>query len=195
MKENNENLTKNLTTDIKTGKVKPRIERKSQRVVRKERKRIPLSSQKRLPTVNVPLGYVGRWFNDIDDRLYRAVTAGYDFLDNKTGKPLDDSEQRVQDVKNNDNGLISKQSGDIKSYFMIIEKKYWQEEQDRLEERNSLVDENIKNPTIEGVSKNETYHEVDINGNKSGGKVSGDMQSYINKAIQTGIQEALANRD
>jgi galactokinase/mevalonate kinase-like predicted kinase len=111
-------------------------------------------------------GYITRWFNDQDDRIQRALGAGYEFV------PRDDVKQvGDKDVANGNtdmNSMVSRVVGrtaenqPIRAFLMKIRKEWYQEDKAKKEETNRLVDEAIRAGTAGGASIQNQYGEVKL---------------------------------
>jgi hypothetical protein len=131
------------------------------------RERVPFSAnRKRLQVDEKFDGFVTRWFNDQDDRLTRALDAGYEFVDKADVKQVGD-----KDVSNGNTDLNSKvsrvvgrtaQSAPIRAYFMKIRKDWYDKDQDAKEQKNRLVDEAVRAGQAGGAAVENQYGSVDL---------------------------------
>ena len=94
-------------------------------------------------------GRVLRWFNDIDGRLERAITAGYDFVEPGEVPSLGAAglHQENSDLNGKVSKVVSKSSKSgqpIRAYLMSISKEWYDEDQRDKEEVNLQVDRALK---------------------------------------------------
>lgn len=134
---------------------------------RTHRDRVPFSAnRKRLQVDKQFEGYVTRWFNDQDDRIQRAIAAGYEFV------PRDDVKQvGDKDVANGNtdmNSMVSRVVGrtvdnqPIRAFLMKLRKEWYEADKAKKEETNKLVDEAIRAGTAGGASIQNQYGEVKL---------------------------------
>lgn len=132
-----------------------------------KRKRVPFSAnRKRLQVDTEFKGFHIRWFNDQDDRIQRALDAGYLFVDRKEVGQVGD-----KDVSNGNTDMNSKVSRvvgrtkdnqPIRAYLMKISDAFYQEDQDVKEARNRLVDDAIRAGNAGGAAVQNKYGEVKL---------------------------------
>lgn len=109
--------------------------------------RIPFGVPRRQLNVNARDGYVGRWFNDVDDRLQRARAAGYELRDDPNLKAGD-----TNVVDNTGLGsALSKNVGTKKdgtpmtAYYMELPKELYDADQKAKQEQIQLTEDAIRN--------------------------------------------------
>jgi hypothetical protein len=113
----------------------------------KRKKRVPLGTRDRLkyPTRK---GYVRRVFNDKDDRIQRALDAGYEFVtdnlpggDPRAGAPTQVGAKVMKEV-----------GGGTKGYLMEIPEEYYKEDQKAKQDRIAANEAQMKQEKTDGVS-------------------------------------------
>lgn len=129
------------------------------------RARVPFSAnRKRLQIDEKFDGFVTRWFNDQDDRIQRALAAGYEFVDRDDVKQVGD-----KDVANGNTDMNSKvsrvvgrtaESQQIRAFLMKIRKEWYDADKAKKEETNRLVDEAVRAGTVGGADIKNQYGEV-----------------------------------
>lgn len=134
---------------------------------RTHRDRVPFSAnRKRLQVDKQFEGYVTRWFNDQDDRIQRALGAGYEFVPRDEIKQVGDKD--VANGNTDMNSTVSRVVGrtaenqPIRAFLMKIRKEWHQEDKAKKEETNRLVDEAIRAGTAGGASIQNQYGEVKL---------------------------------
>ena len=113
------------------------------------RKRVAFSAnRKRLDIGKQFKGFRIRWFNDQDDRLQRALEAGYEFVPKKEVGQVGD-----KDIANGNTDMNSKVSRvvgrtraeqPIRAFLMRIREEFYNEDQAKKEETNRMVDDAIR---------------------------------------------------
>jgi hypothetical protein len=109
-----------------------------------QRERVPFGShRRRLYVGKTDPKYVYHWFNDTQDRLQRAVDAGYEYVTKKTMK----GDVGDRDVGNQNTSLdsrVSKRINDVlTAYLMRIKREFWEEDQKVKQLSADAVDEAI----------------------------------------------------
>lgn len=109
------------------------------------RDRVPFGShRRRLAVHKKDPGYVYYWFNDTEDRLQRALAAGYEFV---TRKMLGGTDVGDKDVNNQNQSLDSRVSkrvnGSLTTYLMRIKKEFYEEDQAAKQKDADEVDKAI----------------------------------------------------
>lgn len=118
------------------------------------RDRVPFGGhRRRLEVHNKDPNYVYYWFNDSQDRIARALGAGYEFVNKKDlGKDVGD-----KDVNNGTSSLdtrVSKKVGeDLTVYLMRIKREYWEQDQAAKQKEADLIDH-----AIQGGSSSQVPH-------------------------------------
>jgi hypothetical protein len=131
------------------------------------RERVPFSAnRKRLQVDEKFDGYVTRWFNQQDDRIDRALAAGYEFVDRDDVKKVGD-----KDIANGNTDMNSKvsrvvgrtaENQPIRAFLMKIPKAWYDADQAKKEETNRLVDEAVRAGTVGGADIKNQYGEVKL---------------------------------
>ena len=88
-------------------------------------------------------GMVPRWFNDLDGRVQRAQSGGYDFVDPKHAASIGIfSINDDKDLSGKVSKVVSKGGGEpVMSYLMEISKENYDEDQAAKEAINQRVDD------------------------------------------------------
>jgi hypothetical protein len=109
-------------------------------------KRIPISGNRDILAVkNIPTGKVGRWVNDVDDRVLKFRQGGWEFV---TDKSLTVGEKTVESSSAT-GATISRQVGTKKNnepliaYLMVIAREWYDEDQARKQEEVDSSEESI----------------------------------------------------
>ena len=192
---NNENLTQtteNVTINKRTKTSAPSGQSQRPQKKPKKRTRTPLSQQRVLADVRVPDGYVGRWVNDIKDRIYKFTNAGYQFVKKADNRiEIVEPTKRMQD-SSIDNTLITQQVGNgVKAYFMIQRKEWYREnQQGYLDEANAIEDSMLRKPKVSGF-----YGEASIGG-KSVTNIPVDekVEKVIEDKVEKRVNEILTRK-
>lgn len=131
------------------------------------RKRVAFSAnRKRLDIGKEFKGYRTRWFNDQDDRLQRALDAGYEFVPKKEVGQVGD-----KDISNGNTDMNSKVSrvvgrtraeAPIRAFLMRIREEFYNEDQAKKEETNRMVDDAIRAGKAGGAAVGNQYGEVKL---------------------------------
>ena len=101
-------------------------------------KRTPVDGNRDILTVDgIPEGYVGRWVNDVDDRLQRFQDAGYEFLDAKGTKVGDKTVDGSGEESNE--SVISRNVGKGRVSYLMVQKEEWYDEDQQA--KQTSVDE------------------------------------------------------
>jgi len=72
--------------------------------------------------------FVGRWVNDIDDRIATFLAAGYEFVNNEA-KKIVAGEPTVDSSTGLDSRVKKPVGRGVTAYLMRIPKKWWEEDQ------------------------------------------------------------------
>jgi len=88
-------------------------------------------------------GMVTRWFNDLDGRIQRAQSGGYDFVDPKHALSIGIfSINDDKDLSGKVSKIVSKGGGEpVTAYLMEISKEFYDADQVAKEEINQRVDD------------------------------------------------------
>jgi len=89
-------------------------------------------------------GMVTHWFNDVDGRVERARSGGYDYVDPKHAKSLGQSGLHAGSTdlsKARVSKVVSRGDQVIVAYLMEIKKEYYKADQVKKEVVNAQVDE------------------------------------------------------
>jgi len=131
------------------------------------RKRVAFSAnRKRLEVGKEFKGFRTRWFNDQDDRLQRALDAGYEFVPKKEVGQVGD-----KDIANGNTDMNSKVSrvvgrtraeAPIRAYLMKIRDEFYQEDKATKEKQNRMVDDAIRAGKAGGAAIDNSYGEVKL---------------------------------
>lgn len=115
-------------------------------------KRVPLGARNRLTFNNLQKGYKYRVINDVDDRISKALEAGYDFVesDEKLG------EKRAAEGTVPGAAVKKPVGGGMTGYLMRIREDWYNEDQ---KEKHKQVDalEASTLPNTKDIPKDEQY--------------------------------------
>ena len=107
----------------------------------KKRDRVPFGGPRQRLTINEQdKNYHYYWFNDTEDRIERALAAGYEFVKKGTVEVGD------KDVHNQDSDLgskVSKQLRDFRIYLMRIPLEFYEEDQQAKQLEADKIDQSI----------------------------------------------------
>lgn len=105
--------------------------------------RSKLSVEKKDPNYNY------RWINDIEDRVYRATEAGYEFVAKSSGIAPGDRDVVPQnaDLGNNVSKIVGTTEGGrpMTAYLMRIKKSFYEEDQKAKAEYVDSVEAGVRN--------------------------------------------------
>lgn len=131
------------------------------------RERVPFSANRtRLSVQALEKGFVYRWFNDQDDRISRAVAAGYEFAKPEEIGGVGDKE--VHGGNSDLNSKVSKVVGrtgenkPIRAFLMKLRDEWYAQDQSKKEETNRLVDQAVRANKAGGASVENQYGKVDL---------------------------------
>lgn len=124
-----------------------------------ERKRVPFGGHRTRLQTEQRKGYVRRWFNDTEDRIQRALDAGYTFVEDKNANVGEgDLHQGNTDLNGKVSKIVSKGGGNpIRAFLLEIPKAYYDEDQKSKEMRNRMVDDAIRSGTPGGSTVEKGY--------------------------------------
>lgn len=120
--------------------------RKSERVKGK-RQRIPFGGHRTKLQVDPIPGYVLRWFNDTEDRVQRALDAGYEFCTPEDAGRIGEGELHEDntDLNTKVSKIVSRGTENpIRAVLMKIKQEWYDEDQRDKEKRNRMVDDAIR---------------------------------------------------
>jgi len=127
--------------------------------VSKKRQRVPFSGFRTRLGAKARRGYKNRWFNDVDDRVQRALDAGYTFVEDD-GSLVGEGEihQGTTDLNGKVSKVVSKNTQPpIRAFLMEIPLPYYMEDQASKEEVNRRVDDAIRAGTPGGATVEKGY--------------------------------------
>ena len=127
----------------------------------KMRKRIPLGEQHRLASVDRPVGYVDRWINDVDGRVFKARKAGYEFID-REGSIIKEKDERFQDPEWQNSAMSQPVGGGITAYLMRVKKEFYDEDQAEKQTKIDAQENQMRKKNIPGVKTDQVYGEISI---------------------------------
>lgn len=133
------------------------------------RKRVPLTGhhQRRLVLpdhLESDKDYVYRWFNDVADRIDRALAAGYEYVSKKLLEGEHVGDPGLHNEENSLDSRVSKRLRDFNIYLMRIPRQWWEEDQEAREIANQSIDNAIFNAD---EKVDESYGDVKYNPNRS----------------------------
>jgi len=115
--------------------------RKTPNTTGKKRQRVPFGGLRSKLTINEQdKKFHYHWFNDVEDRIDRALSAGYDFV-KKDSVQVGDKD--VHSGNSDLNSRTSKRLRDFTIYLMRIPIDLWTEDQKLKQADADLVDESI----------------------------------------------------
>lgn len=136
-------------------------------MAKEHRERTPFSANRsRLKVDLKEKGFTHRWFNDQDDRVQRALDAGYAFV-----KPDEIGQVGDKEVHGGNTDLGSKvsrvvgrtaESQPIRAYLMKIPDAFYKEDQAKKEEVNRRVDEAVRAGKAGGAAIENQYGNVSL---------------------------------
>jgi len=109
--------------------------------------RIPLGTRNRLRYPKRK-GYYRRVFNDKDDRIQRALEAGYEFVTDH----LPGGDPRTGDPSQVGSHVAKEVGGGMKGYLMEIPIEYYKEDQKAKQDRITLLEAQMKRDKTDGIS-------------------------------------------
>lgn len=115
-------------------------ERATNRPDRSKAARVPLGNRARLSFNNLEEGYVYRVINDVDDRIKRAESAGYEFVESEASL----GETRVADASKIGAKVSKPVGGGITGYLMRIKKDWYNEDQETKQKQISSTEAAMK---------------------------------------------------
>ena len=131
------------------------------------RERVPFSANRtRLAVKLKEEGFQHRWFNDQDDRIQRAIDAGYEFVKPEEIGRVGDKE--VHGGNSDLNSKVSKvvcrtaENQPIRAFLLKIRNEWFREDQLKKEETNKLVDQAVRAGRAGGTSVENQYGKVDL---------------------------------
>jgi len=113
----------------------------------RRKKRIPLGTRDRLKYPQRE-GYVRRVFNDNEDRIQRALDAGYEFV---TGD-LPGGDPRAGDPTQVGAKVMKEVGGGMKGYLMEIPEAYYRDDQKAKQDKIDALESEMKREKTDGVS-------------------------------------------
>lgn len=100
---------------------------RAQRLQEKRSQRKPMTSRVQKLSVDLPDGYTGRWFNDVGSRIQDAQAAGWEFVDQTTGRVAATSDDLGTVVRQRVDRKLTNEA--VYAYLMIIETELYDEDQ------------------------------------------------------------------
>jgi len=112
--------------------------------------RVPFGTPRLKLKADIPEGKVGRWFNDVEDRIQRAERGGYDFVRDPV-KVGEDPDDRNRDLGSKVCKVVGTQDdgSPITGYLMVIDKELYDKDQAEKQKRLDKVDAQIYGGTLE----------------------------------------------
>lgn len=136
-------------------------------MTKEHRERTPFSANRtRLSVKLKDKGFVHRWFNDQDDRIQRALDAGYEFV-----KPDEIGSVGDKEVHGGNTDIGSKvsrvvgrtaQEQPIRAFLMKIREEWYLADQELKERKNRLVDEAIRAGNAGGAGVTNKHGQVQL---------------------------------
>lgn len=138
---------------------------------RKRKGGVPLGvhhSKLSIPDDLIPPNKVGRWVNDVDNRIAMALNGDYEFVTSTKDSHVGDD---YRDGNSDIGSKISKVVGSTKSgepmraYLMMIDREWYEEDQAKKQEKVDGIDRAIKTPGFgagqKGLDKSNMYGKID----------------------------------
>lgn len=148
-------------------RTKKETEKNEETSRRKRRKGVRLGvhhSKLSVPDGLIPSHKVGRWINDVDNRIHLALESDYEFVTSTVDTHIGGG---TNDGNSDIGSKISKVVGSTKSgepmraYLMMIDRDWYEEDQGEKQKRNDDIDEQISNPGYgadqKGLAKSSMY--------------------------------------
>jgi len=111
-------------------------------VVKRQRVRPMIGRQRDvMPTVKLPKGYTGRWFNDVNDRIYQQTRHGWDFL--AVSGEVKQGDQGVKNAKQSGELYRKNVGGGVEAFLMVIKKEWYAEDRKAYHDTVKLSKMNI----------------------------------------------------
>lgn len=131
------------------------------------RERVPFSANRtRLSVKLKEKGYQHRWFNDQDDRVQRALDAGYEFVTPEEIGRVGDKEVHGgnTDLGSKVSRVVGRtaENKPIRAILMKIRDDWYQEDKAKKEATNRLVDEAVRAGKPGGANVENQYGNVDL---------------------------------
>lgn len=120
-----------------------------------KKKRVPLGTRDRLRYPERK-GYHRHVFNDQNDRIQRALDAGYEFVEDH----LPGGDPRAGDPTQVGSKVMKEVGGGTKGYLMEIPMEYYEEDQKAKQDKITLLESQMKRDRKDGVS--DLYGKVSI---------------------------------
>lgn len=134
---------------------------------RTHRERVPFSANRKRLSVNLKIdGYVHRWFNDQDDRIQRAIDAGYEFVKPEEIGSVGDKEVHGgnSDLNSKVSRVVGRTSDNqpIRAFLLKLKSEFYAEDKAKKEATNRLVDDAVRAGKAGGASVENQYGSVDL---------------------------------
>ena len=124
-----------------------------------KRERVPFGSHRQRLQTEKRKGFERHWFNDTEDRIQRAMDAGYNFvLDTNVSVGEGEIHQGSTDLNGKVSKIVSKGGKTpIRAFLMEIPEHFYVADQADKEKRNRMVDDAIRAGTPGGASVEKGY--------------------------------------
>jgi hypothetical protein len=128
------------------------------------KKRVPLGvhhSKLSVPPELIPDNKVGRWVNDVDNRVEMAQNGGYEFVASTTNAKVGGGHKNENtDIGGRISKIVGSKNGKpMRAYLMMINRDWYEEDQAKKQEKVDEVDRAIKHPGF--LNRDKTYGNVD----------------------------------
>lgn len=117
-----------------------------------------------VPDGLIPSDKIGRWINDVDNRIEMALNSDYEFVTNKDNAHIGNG---IRNENTDIGSKISKIVGSgkngepIRAYLMMIDRDWYEEDQAKKEEKNNMIEQAIRVPGYgagqKGLEKSSMY--------------------------------------
>jgi len=100
-----------------------------------------------MPETMIPKGYQGRWFNDVNDRIFIKLREGWDFLTVDGQVKLAD--KGVKDAKQSGELMRKNVGGGVEAFFMVITNEWYAEDRKAFHDQIRISKQNINKENTE----------------------------------------------
>ena len=124
----------------------------------RKRERVPFGGRRQRLKTEQRTGFVRRWFNDTEDRIQRALDAGYTFVKDDVSVGQGQIGEENTDMNGSVSKIVSKGGGEpVRAYLMEIPENFYLQDQAEKEKINRMVDDAIRAGTPSGANVEHGY--------------------------------------
>jgi len=115
----------------------------------------------------IPQGKIGRWVNDVDNRIQTFLDNDYEFVKAKDSHIGDGQKNGNTDIGSKISKVVgtTKTNEPMKAYLMMIDKEWYDEDQAKKQTKVDSIDEAIRSPGFgagsKGLDKGHSYGNID----------------------------------